>query len=696
MGSRSSAAYAAIALLVCVAISPAAIGAQQWNDQRTLELVGRATERRALQLADTALEDYRARAHGYLTFLAQLGAGFPEPPKIVKADELALDVYWRAPDLSKQLIVGRRDTLLLPTDIEYHRDHLGIVQGNFPEIIRLGDGDEVRDVPHPVSPAGLQQYDFAISDSLQLRAGPRTIDVIEVRVRPRDDRAARVVGAVYIERETADLVRMAFGFTRAALRDRSLEDLSVVLENGLIDGRFWLPRRQEIEIRRTGTWLDYPVRTIIRGRWEICCHVVNTGISPAFFAGPEIVLGPRVQQVPEDGDARLGAGPILEALRDEASPASDAEVRRVQEEARALVRAQALARAPTPALAGTRLSDFISFNRVEGLALGAGIGQRVGLGFAAMLQGRYGFADDRWKGKGELSWTRASGFVVQAGWRDAYADASDVQEVSLARNSIAAQEFGSDYTEPYAARGPSLALVVPAGAGRFVLSAADERHRALSVNAVSARGSFAPTLAVPDGRVRRLALRWERPTQLVGERTRIRYSSELALMRYAPDLAPPARYARAAADAHMERAISGRELVVEVFAAATGGGLLTAPQHYVLLGGPVSAPGYEYHSIAGRRAGFARVELRSRVPFPSIPLGRFGATPRTATLAPFFSVAVVGAPAPFRTTRSGGYPSLGVGLLPFFDLLRLDLARGLRDGRWALYLDVTPDFWPVL
>ena len=134
-----------------VALVPSATAAQTWNDPRTRALVERAIARRAAQLADTALVDYQATAHGYLTFLAQVGEGFPEPPKIVKADELALEVYWRSPDLSKQRIIGRRDTLLLPTDINYHRDHLGIVQNNFPNIIRFGEGDEVRDVPHPLS-----------------------------------------------------------------------------------------------------------------------------------------------------------------------------------------------------------------------------------------------------------------------------------------------------------------------------------------------------------------------------------------------------------------------------------------------------------------------------------------------------------------------------------------------------------------
>ena len=91
--------------------APADSAARGWNDERTIALVARATARRAEQLADTALVDYAATARGYVTFLAQLGEGFPEPPRVVKADQLALEVYWKAPDLSKQRIVGRRDTL---------------------------------------------------------------------------------------------------------------------------------------------------------------------------------------------------------------------------------------------------------------------------------------------------------------------------------------------------------------------------------------------------------------------------------------------------------------------------------------------------------------------------------------------------------------------------------------------------------
>lgn len=691
---RSPAVLAALAVLL-----PGPLAAQDWNDPQVMALVERAVERRATQLADTALHDYRARARGYLTFLAQVGAGFPEPPKIVKADELALDVFWAAPDKSKQLIVGSRDTLLLPTDIRYHRDHLGIVQNNFPDIIRLGDGDEVQDVPHPISAPGMAEYDYAVTDSLRLRLGPREIDVVEIRVRPKNDRAARTVGAVYVESESADLVRMALGFTRAALKDETLEDLHVVLENGLIEGRFWLPRRQEIEIRRTGSWLDYPVRTIIRGRWEIGGFAVNVGLPAGLFTGPEIVSAPSRPAIA--GDEPLFEGNILDAVRSEADPVSDAEVRRVQAEVRELVRGQALARARRPVLVGAGISDFVRFNRVEGLALGAGVGQPLGRGFSLSVLGRYGLDDERWKGTGELAYRRAGGFAARMIARDSYADAGDIAEVSLARNSFAAQEFGSDYTEPFGVRGFSGEVTLPLRAfGRLSFAGGVERHGGLAVNASPAHGTFAPTLAIPSTRVTSAGVRLERPTLPIGESTQLRYQLAATMIRAEPDAADSLSYGRITASLTLERSFGVNSGVIDVFAAAVGGGMSALPQHHVLLGGPVSAPGYRFHELAGRRGGYAHLEWRTPIPFPRISLSRFGRTPATAVLAPYVHAAAVGGRPGLLPTdvnaSNGMYPSVGIGLMPFFELLRIDVARGLRDGRWMFGIDITRDFWPVL
>ena len=666
----------------------------QWNDARTRALVERATERRTLQLADTALVDYKATAHGYLTFLAQFGEGFTEPPKIVKADELGLEVYWKSPDLSKQRIMGRRDTLLLPTDINYHRDHLGIVQNNFRNIIRIGEGDEVRDVPHPLSPTGLQEYDFAIRDSLQIRLGPRVLDVYEVRVRPKNDREPRSVGAVYIDRETGEVVRMAFSFTRAALIDKDLEDVSIVLENALIEGRFWLPRRQEVEIRRTGSWLDYPARGIIRGRWEICCYEVNKGIPASYFTGPEIVMAPAAERAQNPFPFN---GRILDSLPPDVRAVTDEDVRKVQEEARALVRAHALARSRSFAFSARHVSDFVRFNRVEGLAAGFGILQRVGGGLAIAASGRYGFSDKEGKGRLALEYrTGAGSSLTFAAQRD-YRDVADEQETSLVRNSIAAQEFGSDYTDLYDVRSLSISGAVAREGWRPSLEYAFEGHDPLLVHAEPAMGSFKATIPAISIYEHRLTLTFDRPTALtVGG---VEFASHLTISGIRKSVDAPQPHddlLRTSLMLNLERPLGTSRLIWHTLAAGVFTNDPTPPQHLVYLGGPTTGPGYDFHEFVGRRGVSQRLELRFPAPFFAIPLGRYGNAPGTITLAPFATAVWNHQSATFQPPREGWYPSIGLGALTVFEVLRFDVARGLRNGRWTFSLDVGRDFWSVL
>src|SRR3954462_3178910 len=108
--SRVLAAYVAACLVAVACATAQPLSAQAWNDARAREIVERATMRRAQQLADTALRDYHTTAHGYLTFLAQVGENFPDPPKVIRSDELALEVYWRAPPPRQHRHAGGRGT----------------------------------------------------------------------------------------------------------------------------------------------------------------------------------------------------------------------------------------------------------------------------------------------------------------------------------------------------------------------------------------------------------------------------------------------------------------------------------------------------------------------------------------------------------------------------------------------------------
>src|SRR3989440_4585099 len=345
---------------------PARLHAQTWTSDSGLALVRRAIDRRTLAAGDTALRDYKAQAHGFLFFLGQFGEGLTEPPRLVKADQLELEVYWKAPGLSKQRIVGWRDRAELPTDIAYHRDHLGIIQNNFGAAIRLGEGDEVRDVPHPLAPVGLGLYDFALGDTTIIALPEREVRVVALRVRPKSFDLPRIVGTLYLDAASADLVRMAFNFTPRAYLDRQLEDVSIVLDNALWEQRYWLPYRQEIEIRRRATWLDVPARGIIRARWEIDGYAFNLGLAQSWFAGDEITFLPKAER-----DSFPWTRPLAAALENVAEPVRRDDLERVRAEVEQIAGRRALSGLRANRLGVRCLSDLVHANRVEGLAAGA-------------------------------------------------------------------------------------------------------------------------------------------------------------------------------------------------------------------------------------------------------------------------------------------------------------------------------------
>lgn len=660
-----------------------------WDDPAALTLVRAAVARRGAQLADSALRDYSARAHGFVTFLAQLGDGFPLPPAVIKSDELMVDLLWQAPNRSVQRVVGRRDTLLLPSDMQYHRDHLGIVQNDFPAIIRLGDGDEVRDVPHPLSPEGMATYEFRVSDSLAIRAGTRAIDVIVVELRPRDPTRPAAVGAVYLDRGTAAVVRMTLSFTRAALKDPQLEDVSVILENSLVDGRFWLPRRQEIEIRRTATWMDFPARGIIRGRWEICCVETNRSPAPERFAGPEITEAPRREQ-----RAYPFEGAILDALPEEVRALDAEEVRQVQEEARALVRAAVLTRTRLTRPAARRVSDLVRVNRVEGLALGGGLSHLLGGGVGVSALGRYGLSDYDWKGRAAIGWRSARDARLELEGFVDFAEAGGIPEVSGLRNSIAAQEFGSDWTDPYRVEGGAVRwLSAPAGRRRWEGELGRERHAALAVNAVPATGRYEPTLAVDPVTLTRATVRWSRAEaadpaapQWMG-----RVAGTVA-RAVATTGGAATRFGRVELEVEGRRPLGRGTVVARTIGIATTAGDVPT-QLGVLFGGPLTAPGHAFHSLRGTAGVAQRLEWQRTLPAGRLALGRFGSVPTTLTIAPYWHEAVV-----LATDRAAWRrePAVGVGIIGLFDLLRVDVARPVHGGAWRLSIDLRRDLWPVL
>lgn len=661
------------------------LGAQGWDSPEALALARRATERRGRAAGDTTLRDYRAQAHGFLFFLGQFGEGLTEPPRLVKTDQLELEVYWKAPGRSKQRIVGRRDRTDLPTDIRYHLDHLGIVQNNFGPRIRLGEGDEVRDVPHPFAPGGPAEYEFALGDSLTLALPDRAIRVVELRVRPRDFAAPRLVGSLFVEPESAELVRLVFSFTPAAYRDRQLEDLSIVLDNALYEGRWWLPYRQEVEIRRRAEWLDIPARGIIRGRWEVDGYVFNVGLADAWFAGPEIVALPQPAL-----DSFPWPVPLEAAVQDVAEPVRRMDLETVRTEIAGVARGRLLTGVRPRRLAVERLSDVVHVNRVEGLTLGGGLAWRMGGRWEARAQGGYGFGGKLATGR---LWLGAAGRRGPA--LAAYREVRDVSEWPIGSrlvNSLSAQEFGDDAGDYYSAAGARVAWREALGARwEWTASVAREWIDSLTVAATPATGAYRLNPALGAGAVTLGRLGVRRRSE--GFAVRRDAAMELTIEGGQADGAAP--YVRLAAAAHALLPLGATRLLLRGHAGWAGAGL---PAHRVfVLGGRGTLLGDPFRAWGGAVAALVHAEWRWPAPFPRLPLGPNARTPGRVTVAPFLAAGAAGRPAAGAPWRRTDVMRVTVGLaVEWLGVLRVEAGWGAQSERIGVSVDVSRDFWDIL
>ncbi len=681
---------------------PPAAGQPTWNDPRAREQVQRAIGRRGLQLADSSLVDYRATARGFLAFLAQLGEEFSDPPRVVQTEQLALDVSWWQPGRSAQQLIGRRDTTLLPANVGYYRDRYGVVLDNLPDRIRLGDGFDVADVPHPLAAGADSLYDYQLGETFSMRLPDRTVLVDEVRFRPRNVTAPRAVGSVYLDRESSAVVRLSLTFTRAAILDRRIETLVVTLENSLVRGRWWLPRRQEVEVVRRSTWLDVPARGIVRGHWDVSGYEVNEGIDGA------TQLLPRWSSVSRDSLAGYAFdGRVIDVLPPDMRVARDDDVRDAQERAEAAVRAAALARPVTLAAAGRGVSDAIRHTRAEGLALGFGLAHRWPQAVTLSGRVRYGIDDGAPKGRLALDIRPPLGgapiaeLFVERQYRELGA-----RERAGVTNSLASLFFGSDYTTPVDVRSAGVQWR-PGGSGRWTVRAAYEQEDPLRVVSRPLSGRYAsvpPTWSLEGVRVdltrtARFGATGERQgawtVRSIGSMAHGTLSDASA--RTGESVRPAA--VRLEADARVEWPLAnGRAVVASVVGGATLGRDVP-PQWLQYAGGPWSGPGYAFHAFVGRSIVSPRLELRMPVPFPSVSLGKYGRTPARAQIVPFAqAVLLEGAWDDPRVSafQDGVYPAAGVGVLLFYDLLRFDVSRGLHRGQWRFAVDVDRAFWGIL
>ena len=628
-----------------------------YGNPATRALVVRAAERHAAR--DSAVADYRARIRYRLS--VALGKRRWARPATAAVEEQDAIVAWQRPNDLRVDVIGRRfrsrsERLQLSSTFDR------------PWFVPRGLGDSIRifsdEFPatgalHPLGAGSEHAYHYDLVDSVALQVpGAARLKLYAVQVVPKAVGPALVAGRLWLDAETAEVVRFTFRYVGTGLWARPEEEdrrdsvsarrinslinrivtLDVDLEYGLQDGVHWMPFRQSI----AGT-IRIPVITDVVIPFQAITtfddYEINTG-RPITFA----------LALPDSGDRTLREE-LRDSLRAERregrtdslrgwsyadrwpggrfevhrpsndslsrysgwsdslvidnDPESDARIREAQASLAAL--AEEL---PDP-LTGRRafgvayenLADALQYNRVQGVSLGAGFRVRVpGSSFTDLFgTGRYGFSDQRATGRLSVVRDAPGGRLALSGYRD-LAEADPFSSGRTLANSVNALFTAHDYGDYYLATGGSLSLVTAVGVALdLTASLRAERHRSTVREAKSAvndllggDGFFPANPPVADGDY---ALGSVRLAKLAGVRWMLSAEGIAGEGDVGGRAYGEARYTRGGA----------RGLTLRMKAGIASPDV--APQLRFRLGGMHTVRGFEYASLTGESFWAAQLDV---------------------------------------------------------------------------------------
>jgi len=684
---------ATILSLITVLLWPPALCGQiqetrsAWNSERALELVGQARSLRQATAIDSAFQAYQADARGYVYFF--LDRTNSDERTLIKTDQVALELFWRAPHQTKQRLVGRRDAKKLPTNINYHLDHLTVVQDDFGDLIRLGDGDEVEAVVHPAAPGADSIYDYRLTDSLTvtLPAPAPDIRVYELEIRPKDPEAPGVIGRLFLQRRTGAIVRLSFTFTPASYVDESLDYIRISMDNSVWEGKYWLPFSQEIELRRELPIIEFLGGSVIRSRFEIRNYRFNPELPRGFFLGRAVTSAPAAERRNFPFESGLYDQLAAEGL--DPSPRIEA----IREQAMEILGQRYLSGLNTSRLHVPFVSSVYRYNRAEGSFVGAGTSFRLGSTWTLLSRGGYAFGLEN----GQLTIdVRSSptprGLSLGVWWNELQDASGRLSGASRTVNTLSGLLTSRDYTDPYFTSGAAVRYGWGLGTRRSLeVGAVWERHRSgtnvvddgLGANPGTGSEISRPVLSVDEGDDRAIEVTYAARSAARGFESSA--TGRVGQMEDQP-------YVSFWWATTLRRELYERGAVLE---ATLRVGISTeeAPvQTLFLLGGRHTLPGYPYRSFIGNQMALLRVEASQAAIAPWLTIHIFGAAGVTG-----FGRNALPDAGWLRRSTDGVKTSAGLGLNLGWDLLHFDLGRGLNDGGdWEFVFSVQRRFWEWL
>jgi hypothetical protein len=435
------------------------------------------------------LRDYQVtvRSAIHLTMNAEEeGAG--DVPLTV--DEYVSTVRWERRDYLEQTVTGHRVRVLVPAagtmggmlENPWVIPHL---YGPTIDLIPVTGGvqDARGRALHPFGPEGPANYRYASGDTVRISIRGERVTLVPVSVRPGTAATdlQLVVGSFYIDVDRAAVARARFGFLERQ-RGLTMQEVGTFLdmENGLWEGRFWLPFRQRREFQVTSPFLGGAIAARVVNTFG--GYTLNTGWSP----GP----GPRRRLVRAE---QPGAFAEWEPVGVEAAEYAIGDFGDLRRQVELGVRDELPPL--TARMTWERFDHLFRYNRVEGAFVGLGTRIRPGNvlenPWEAYMTGGWAFAEGT--PRGELRLRRFGGGPYAAMVRDNVTELSLYRRLEDTRSflptldwdlfwSLPALLGGSDLRDYYDATGAALSFTRRTGPWRNGIGVRWERHTPVQTN----------------------------------------------------------------------------------------------------------------------------------------------------------------------------------------------------------------------
>lgn len=386
--------------------------APDFDSPATRELVERVIQ--AGSVVPEELRDYRAdyRSAVYLS-LRPDSAQAGEVP--VTVDEFAGEVRWARGGTMLQEVEAHRVRMLAPTPytVGTMLEEPWIVPhlyGQTIELFQLSSSSGSRPAPgslvtgtrtrrvsravHPFSYRGVDLYRYSAGDTVRVNTSEGVVTLVTIEVRPRAAVTGRgprlVAGSFQVDADRAAVARARFGFAEPPGRFRlTRTGVFFEMENGLVQGRYWLPYRQRQEIQVAsplfGGAAAVRVASALRG------YDLNTGWAPEEPGRVALVREPGTETAFRGWEEPVGEG------------IGDFDIADFQDLARVTGDAGTREEGVRVGFLPERGEHFFRYNRVEGPFLGAAVSAesapRDGGHWEAYATAGWAFAEETARGE---------------------------------------------------------------------------------------------------------------------------------------------------------------------------------------------------------------------------------------------------------------------------------------------------------